>query len=434
MLPNATHILETLFKTWKMASDKMNFNATWAMAVGGMVGGGIFSVLGVIIEAAAQWAWLSFVVVGLIALISAHSYSQLSIKYSEGGGAFTFLRKINHQGFAGSLSWILILGYILTLSVYAFTFGHYVAHVFNMGAWLPRVLGVSIIALLTFINLKGVSNTSTFEIITVYGKLLVLLGLAAYGLAEWMPEQLTKGIGPKPWHAAVMGAGTIFIAYEGFQLLSYDYKDLKKPNKTLPKATLWAIIAVIIIYIVVTLGTTMIVGAETLIEQKEVALSVAGKKAMGTAGLIIVTIAAAFSTGSAINATLFSTSRLMESVAEKKDLPHLFVKENKENIPYYALLSIAALAAVLSAIGSLASLVDAASIIFLFTFGTVNFLAFLQKIKYRWICLLGAISCGLAIIADIVEKIDKIPYALIGLVLISTALFIFRPYLLRKMK
>jgi len=47
-------------------------------------------------------------------LISAHSYSQLALKYNEGGGAFTFLRKINHEGFAGSLSWVLILGYILT--------------------------------------------------------------------------------------------------------------------------------------------------------------------------------------------------------------------------------------------------------------------------------------------------------------------------------
>jgi len=410
----------------------MNFNATWAMAVGGMVGGGIFSVLGVIIQSAGQWAWLSFVIAGLIALVSAHSYSQLSIKYSEGGGAFTFLRKINHKGFAGSLSWILILGYILTLSVYAFTFGHYVAHVFDIGAWLPRVLGISIIALLTFINLKGVSNASTFEIITVYGKLFVLLGLAAYGLAEWIPEQLTKGISPKPWHAAIVGAGTIFMAYEGFQLLSYDYDDLKNPNQTLPKATIWAVIAVIIIYVLVTFGTTMIVGAETLIEQKEVALSVAGKKVMGMTGLVIVTIAAAFSTGSAINATLFSTARLMESVAEKKDLPHLFVKENKNNIPYYALISIAVIAAVLAVIGSLGSLVDAASIIFLFTFGTVNFIAFRQKIKLKWISLIGAISCGLAIIADIIEKIEKIPYAIIGLLVVSIFIFVFRPYLLKK--
>ena len=58
----------------------MNFNATWSMAVGGMVGGGIFSVLGVIIQSAGQWAWLSFFIAGIIALISAHSYTQLTLK------------------------------------------------------------------------------------------------------------------------------------------------------------------------------------------------------------------------------------------------------------------------------------------------------------------------------------------------------------------
>lgn len=417
-----------------MANEKMNFNATWSMAVGGMVGGGIFSVLGVIIQSAGQWAWLSFFIAGVIALISAYSYSQLSLKYNEGGGAFTFLREIEHKGFAGSLSWILILGYILTLSVYAFTFGHYVAHVINAGRWLPRFLAFAVIATFTFVNLKGVGNTSRVEIITVYGKLFVLLGLAVFGIMKWAPEQLTQGISPKPWHAAIIGAGTIFMAYEGFQLLSYDYDDLRKPNKTLPKATLVAVISVIIIYLLVTFGATMIVGAETLIKQKEVALSIAGERAMGIFGLVIVTIAAAFSTGSAINATLFSTSRLMESVAEKKDLPHLFVKENDSNIPYYALLTIAGVATSLAIIGSLNSLVDAASIIFLFTFGTVNFIAFQQKVKWKWVCLTGAIGCGLAIVADIIEQIEKIPLVIGGLFVITGCVFIFRPYLLRQIK
>mgnify|MGYP000218173700 FL=1 len=417
-----------------MSGEKMNFNATWSMAVGGMVGGGIFSVLGVIIQSAGQWAWLSFLLAGLIALISAHSYSQLALKYNEGGGAFTFLRKINREGFAGSLSWVLIVGYILTLSVYAFTFGHYVAHLLEIGSWLPRVLAFAVIALFTLINLRGVGSSSRVEIIAVYGKLLVLLGLAAFGIVKWAPEQLTGGIDPKPWHTAIIGAATIFMAYEGFQLLSYDYDDLKKPNKTLPGATMVAVISVIVIYLLVTFGTTMLVGAETLIEKKEIALSVAGKKALGTFGLIVVTIAAAFSTGSAINATLFSTARLMESVAEKKDLPHLFVRENEQNIPYYALLTISVIAAVLSIIGSLGSLVDAASIIFLFTFGTVNFIAFQQKVKWKWISLFGAIGCALAIVADIIEQIEKIPYAIGSLIAITACIFIFRPYLLKKIR
>ena len=416
------------------SKSKMSFNATWSMAVGGMVGGGIFSVLGVIIRSAAQWAWLSFLIAGLIALISAHSYSQLAIKYKEGGGAFVFLSKINHKGFAGSLSWVLILGYVLTLSVYAFTFGHYVAHVLNAGAWLPRVLALAVITVLAAVNLKGVSNASKVEVVTVYGKLFVLLSLAVFGIIKWSPDMLTQGVESKSWTAAVIGAATIFMAYEGFQLLTYDYDDLKKPDKTLPKASLWAVIAVIAIYILVTFGTTMLVGAHTLVEKKEIALSVAGKQALGITGLILVTIAAAFSTGSAINATLFSTARLMENVAKKKDLPQLFVKENNENIPYYAILIIAGVAAALAVIGSLSSLVDAASIIFLFTFGTVNFIAFTQKVKFKWLCLAGAVACALAIVTAIYEEMQKSPYIIIALIVVIAAVFVFRPYLLGKIR
>src|SRR5665811_1672823 len=291
--------------------------------------------LGVIISIAGQWAWLSFIIAGLIALISAYSYSQLSLKYQKSGGAFTFLNEINHSGIAGSLSWVLILGYVLTMSVYAFTFGHYVAHVFNFGSWFPRVLAFSIIAALALVNLRGVGDSSKVEIVTVWGKLFVLLGLSIFGIIQWSPEQLTAGIEPTSWTTAIIGAATIFMAYEGFQLLSYDYEDIKNPTKTLPRATISAVIAVICIYVLVALGSTMLVGAETLIQKKEVALSIAGKQAFGITGLILVTIAAAFSTGSAINATLFSTSRLMETVAKKKDLPNIFIKENKARIPYY---------------------------------------------------------------------------------------------------
>src|SRR5680860_832763 len=414
-------------------NKKMSFNATWSMAVGGMVGGGIFSVLGVIISIAGQWAWLSIVLAGLIALISAFSYSQLSIKYKKSGGAFTFLNEINHKGIAGSLSWVLILGYILTISVYAFTFGHYVAHVFNFGSWLPRVLAFSIIAALALVNLRGVEDSSRVEIITVWGKLFVLLGLSIFGIFKWNPEQLTAGIEPKSWSTAIIGAATIFMAYEGFQLLSYDYGDIKNPTKTLPRATISAVIAVIFIYIFVTLGSTMLVGAETLIQKKEVALSIAGQQAFGITGLVLVTIAAAFSTGSAINATLFSTGRLMETVAKKKDLPHIFVKENEANIPYYAIIIMAGLAAVLAAIGSLSTLVDAASLIFLITFAAVNYISFQQKMKYRILSLIGSIACLIAIVLSSYKQFQDRPIPLIIILVFIFFALIGRPYILKKM-
>jgi amino acid transporter len=126
------------------SKPKLSFNGTWSMAVGGMIGGGIFSTLGVVVGIAGAWAWLSFTIAGLIALVAGYSYVKLAAYYSEGGGAFTFLREIDAEGFAGSLSWILIAGYVLTNAVYAFTFGQYLGHVLGLGPWFSGVTGIAI--------------------------------------------------------------------------------------------------------------------------------------------------------------------------------------------------------------------------------------------------------------------------------------------------
>ena len=78
--------------------SKLSFNGAWSMAVGGMIGGGIFSTLGVVVAIAGSWAWLSFLAGGLIALAAGYSYVKLAEYYGEGGGAFTFLREMNAAG------------------------------------------------------------------------------------------------------------------------------------------------------------------------------------------------------------------------------------------------------------------------------------------------------------------------------------------------
>jgi amino acid transporter len=393
-------------------SDKMGFNATWSMAVGGMVGGGIFSVLGVVVMLAGKWAWLSFTFAGLIALATAYSYSQLADKFGEGGGAFTFLREMNRKDFAGSLSWVLIFGYILTISVYAFTFGHYVAHVFNFGAWMPRACAVAVVFVLIAVNLKGVGESAILEIVTVWGKLLILIGLAAIGLWKWQPEQLTAGIEPQGILGAVIGAASVFMAYEGFQLLAYDYEDIRDPKKTLPRAVISAVVAVILVYILVATGATMLVGAQTIVERKEIAIAVAGRKALGTWGLGLATVAAAFSTGSAINATLFATARLMHEVAKDHELPPVLCHRNENGVPDRPVIIIGGIGALLAVLGSLEMLVEAASLTFLFTFTAVNVMAFLQCRNRRWVFGFGGVGAAIAGVVLTGRLIIEAPLAL----------------------
>ncbi|MBI1367326.1 MAG: amino acid permease [Planctomycetes bacterium] len=417
------------------AQEKMGFNATWSMAVGGMVGGGIFSVLGVVITMAGQWAWLSFVLAGLIALATGFSYVALASKFGEGGGAFTFLRQVNRNNIAGSLSWILILGYVLTLSVYAFTFGHYLGAMFNLSGWFDRVAAVVIVGLLAGVNLLGVGEASWLEIITVWGKLAILIGLAVIGLWAFKPANLQYDqASPGGFLGALVGGASIFMAYEGFQLLTYDYEDIENPKKTLHRAVLWAIVAVIFVYIVVSLGAASLVGAGKLIEHKEIALAQAGQKALGMTGKILVSIAAAFSTASAINATLFATARLTRIVADDGELPKWFAHTNKSRIPGRSVLMLAGFGALLAAIGALDQLVEAASLAFLFTFATVNVIAARRIEQHRWASWAGAIGAGAAGVTLLGRLAIKEPIILAALVVIVLICIFGRPVILRRFK
>ncbi len=418
----------------KPSESKLGLNATWSMAVGGMVGGGIFSTLGVVVGIAGAWAWLSFAVAGLIALASGYSYVKLAAHYGEGGGAFTFLRQIDADGFAGNLSWVLIVGYVLTNAVYAFTFGEYLGHVAGLGPWFPRTAGVAIVAVFIGLNLRGVGEAGGVEVFLVWFKLVVLVGLAGWGLTRWDPRMLSRGVPDDGIGAALFGAASVFMAYEGFQLLTYDYDDIDDPDRTMPRAVLSAIGVVIVVYIVVAVGTAMLIGADQVVQHKEVALAIAGRQAFGTVGVVVVTIAAAFSTGSAINATLFATARLAHRVAEDGELPAALAHENTVGIPDRAVIGLGTAAAVLSAVGTLTALVEAASLTFLFTFAVVCWLAFHQRAGSRVATGVGGLAAAAAAVALIVRLVRTDPLALLLLGVLVLGTVFGRPVLLRYLK
>lgn len=399
-----------------------------------MIGGGIFSTLGVVVGRAGALAWLSFTVAGLIALAAGYSYVQLAARHGEGGGAFTFLREIKAFEFAGSLSWVLIVGYVLTNAVYAFTFGQYLGHVVGLGQWFPRATGVAVMVAFIGLNLRGAGQAGAVEVVLVWFKLAALVGLAGWGLARWNPPLLSEGVPDAGIVTALLAASSVFMAYEGFQLLAYDYDDIDEPRRTLPRAVLSAIVVVIVVYLIVALGTAMLIGADQVVEHKEVALAIAGQQAFGTTGLVAVTIAAAFSTGSAINSTLFATARLTHKVALDGELPAALDHRNARDIPDRAVIALGIAAAVLAAIGSLTTLVEAASLAFLFTFAVVCALAFHQRAGSRLVTGFGALAGAAAAVALIVQLIETNLVALGCLALMVLAAMFGRPVLLRHVR
>lgn len=401
-----------------------------ALVVGGMVGGGIYVALGVVVEAAGRWAWLSFVIAGVIAVTTAHSYGALSTHFETGGGVFGFLEKLDRKGMAGSLSWTMIIAYTLTLGLYAFAFGEYVSHAFDGSALITRGLSVVALVALTGLNLMGVADLKRVEVAIVGANLLVLLVLGIVGVAGWDPGQLSAPDGPRTIWTSGLGAAAIFVSYEGFQLLTYEYEEIEDPSKLTPVLTLGSAV-VVLIYVLVAVGATMLIGAAGVLDNPTVALSAAAEHWAGTAGLIVMTVAAAFATSAAINSTLFSTAQLARRVADDGELPAWLDARNRNDVPHRAVIVIAAGAAFLAVIGSLSGLVEAASLVFLTAFAAVNIVALAERVGKRWVAGIALSAGGIVGAVLVYRLVTTKPVALAIIVALMVASFVARPWILQ---
>ena len=158
------------------------------MAIGGMIGGGIFSVLGVTIDLAGHLAVVAFIVGGAIAALTAHAYARLALHSGCGGGPFTYLREEGHPRPAAWVAWLLIVGYVFALAVYVFTFGHYLANALGASLAVARLCSIGVLGAFVAINLRGVTTSGLTEDLVVLIKLVVLSGISLIGLAMFSPH------------------------------------------------------------------------------------------------------------------------------------------------------------------------------------------------------------------------------------------------------
>ncbi len=373
---------------------KMSWHATWALAVGGMIGGGIYTLAGVILGVAGPLAWLSLLLGSGIALLTVRSYAALTLEIAQEGVPFSFLLKKGRYRTATVTVWWLLLVYVLAMSVYAFTFSQYVGRALGIPPSSVALLVVGIITALSVVNLCGLQVPAGVQIVAVWVELIILAVLAVIGFLRWNPENLVSGVPSGSLAGVIAGMAATFIAFEGFEMLAYDVRELRHPRRALKTALPAAIVSVAVAYALVTLGAASLVGAGELAGQKENALAVAGSEAAGVAGLVTVTIAACASAASAINATLFSVARLARSAAESRLIPGFFARTNRNRCPYWGVLILGVATAALSAMSALEPLVQSASLAFLLLFAFVNTLAFIESRAKDLLSLLGALAAS----------------------------------------
>jgi amino acid transporter len=376
------------------------------MAVGGMIGGGIFSVLGVAIALAGHLAFVCFALGAVLAAVTARSWAGVTARAGRSGGPFDHLREQGHPQLAGLLLWLLVFGYMVAMAVYSFTFGRYAANAIGVGIAAARALSIAVIVLFLAVNMKGVRVSSLTEDLVVLTKLLILFGVAVLGIYHFSASRLTPLTGSGAG-GVLLGAATVFFAYEGFELICYDRDDMRDPQRTLPRSLYLSIAVVAAVYISVTIGAQMLVSDHTIVATKEAAFVSVGRAALGGVGRWAAIVGAVFATGSAINATLFSTARLIRDASASGELPPALGRETG-GLPIVAMTFIAIAGAAMAMLPGITSVIVFGSGAFLAVYAIVNYLQARTAARRsdRILAWVGSVTCAAAL-ADLAVELSR---------------------------
>ncbi len=355
--------------------EKVGFKEAFSIGVGGMIGGGIFAVLGLSIQLSKSAAPLAFLLAGIIALLTAYSYAKLSVRYPSEGGTIEFLvRGFGNGWFSGGLNILLLASYIVMISLYAYAFGSYGANVINLlnPSIGKHLLITFVISLFTAVNALGAVISGKTEDALVAFKLTILLIVAGASMSFVQMRELS----PSEWAdplSVIAGGMIIFLAYEGFELIANTGGDIKNPS-ILPRVFYSSVITVIAIYFMVAVVAVGTLPYDVIIKSRDYALAVAAEPALGNAGFWLITLAALASTSSAINATLYGTARASYMVAKYGELPET-IEKPVWKMAYEGLLVVSLASLVLANTASLESISTAGSGGFLLIFLFVNLAA-----------------------------------------------------------
>ncbi|UPM42254.1 APC family permease [Halocatena salina] len=364
--------------------NKFGLSETVSMMVGGVVGGGIYAALGVVVSIAGPAAWTAYLFAGLIALCAGYSYIHLNRNLDDDGASVTFIESYwGNATVAGMVGWTLLIGYIGTMAMYGYAFGAFSQHMLPvarvMGIQLRPVLSTLVVLVFIGLNLLGVRETGIAEDVLVVLKVAIILVFGFWGV--WFAAQqrsLTLGT-TDPGFSPLIGAAVTFVSYEGWQLLFYDQEMIEDSNETLGTATYVALSVAVLIYVLVAITTTNLLPQQVVKNQADVALMIAAGEFMPPVGVALVGLSALFSTASAINATLFSSALYAKNMLTDGLLPDQFGDADKSGAPARTVLIIGGLTILFTIYGSLEGITSFASLSFIVVFGAMNFLAVRER-------------------------------------------------------
>ncbi|WP_231186728.1 amino acid permease [Haladaptatus sp. DYF46] len=396
----------------ELSRDMSLFDITF-IGVGAMIGAGVFALTGFAAGLAGPALTVAFILNGAVAMFTAVSYAELGAAFPEAGGGYLWVKEalVDPNGFyAGWMSWF---AHAVACSLYAVTFGTFfveLLHIvglasfpafgFSIVFW-EKLLAVLMISAFAYINFRGAEETGKAGVI-VTGIKVVILGLfIGFGIwatiqsPNWTSKFLSSpSFAPGGWIGIVGAMGFTYIAFEGYEIIVQSGEEVVNPGKNVPKAVFYSMAIVVPIYVLVSFAAIGGIDiTQHLINQpggipNSASTSLPTWKALGEMGeLGIIEAAGQFvpygaplllfaglaATMSALNATVYSSSRVSFAMGRDRALPSIFDKiHTDKRTPHWAILISGILIAAMAVTLPIEAVAASADIMFILLFLQVN--------------------------------------------------------------
>ena len=390
--------MDELLEQNEMKRELGLLDATLLVA-GSMIGSGIFIVTADITRNVGSAGWLVTVwlITGLMTLIAAVSYGELSSMFPKAGGQYVYLKEAYNPlvGFLYGWSFFAVIQ-TGTIAAVGVAFSKFTAYLwpavsedivlFNLGPITvspAQVLAILIIILLTYINTKGVKGGKIIQTSFTMTKLVSLFGLILFGFImikpdiweanwvnAWSMQKLTvDGTFESYTLVAALGAiaaamvGSIFSS-DAWNNITFIAGEVKNPKRNIGLSLFLGTLIVTVIYVLANLVYMAVLPLQEIATADKDRVAVAASSVIfGNIGTVIIALMIMISTFGCNNGLILAGARVYHTMANDG----LFFKRtaslNEHAVPEFGLWLQCLVASVLCLSGRYGDLLDMISFV-----------------------------------------------------------------------
>ncbi|MFI3256614.1 MAG: APC family permease [Psittacicella sp.] len=383
-----------------------------SLGIGGMVGAGIFALLGEITLNTGALSFLSFIISGILALLSGYSYSKIAEKYPTAGGVIDFfhLGGLKNPKVARSFSIIFLCTFSIAAAVIAKAFGSYASHLFNQSALWSHIDETALTVILALVTLSGSVVTGKISMLLTGLKVLIIAIFIVAAAFVIDPHKMSLPIPDTATGGSFINSlGLTYFAYAGYDVMANVGKDLKNPEKNMIRSFILAIAVVLLIYILLDFIVIENLSHPELKKYSSIAIAMAAKPLLGDFGFVLVSIAALVATASAVLAKLYAIFRSSNHLVTRKGLPGFFSQNFLGNTYGFYIWLITIL--IIENFISLKALGNVTSLFYLIIYSTIFYITLrirkqLNKVNLIaiWVGFIGMLGVTILFLSNLADN------------------------------